>query len=342
MIRRLILLIFAAVLPVSAAHADTRSLYTVTDISVDESASNVIEAQQNAFAVARRLGTQRMISRITLEEDRLEKGGVPVDQTLADRLSAAVDVQEETRGGGRYIATLSAVLNPQAVRAHLRELNVPFIDTQAPTGLLVPIARDRLIGQWQLAWGERNDGALAPWVTATLPYTRGATWTDIQGEVGSARARRGLIAELSGAEGAFAATISVVTASGTVPIGTTRRVATMDAAVAEASALLDETWKRQSIVRSGARTLSEATVLYTSLPEWNSLRSALARSPLVSDFQIKAISSDGAVVNFAFAGDTDRLQIDLRQRGVDLDASAEGWVMTSAVSAIRQLELPAQ
>ncbi|MEO1475752.1 MAG: DUF2066 domain-containing protein [Pseudomonadota bacterium] len=307
----------------------------MTDIAVDESASNVIEAQQNAFAVARRIGTRRMIERITLAEDRLEKGGVDVTQELANQLSAAVDVQEETRGGGRYIATLSAVLNPQAVRTYLRELNIPFIDTQAPTGLLVPIARDRLIGDWQLAWGERNDGALAPWVTATLPYARGATWEEIQGEVGSSRARRGILADLSGAEGAYAATISVLTASGTVVIGTTRRVPTMEQAVKEASALLDETWKRQSIVRSGTRTLSEATVRYTSLPEWNSLRSALARSPLVSDFQIKAISSDGAVVNFAFAGDMDRLQIDLRQRGVALNTDEAGWTMSSAVTAIR-------
>ncbi|MEM6898727.1 MAG: hypothetical protein AAF583_03000 [Pseudomonadota bacterium] len=338
MIRLLVVAIFVSVFSIVTAKADTRSLYTVTDISVDETADDVIEAQQNAFALARRIGAERMIERITLAEDRLEFEGIPIDQMVADQLSAAVDVQEETRGGGRYIANLSAVLNPLNVRAYLRELNVPFIDTQAPTGLLVPISRDRLIGEWQLAWGERNDGALAPWVTATLPYRRGATWSDIQGEVGSARARRGIVAELSGAQGAYAASISILTASGSVPVGTTRRVSTMEAAVSEASALLDETWKRQSIIRSGTRTLSEATVLYTSLPEWNSLRSALARSPLVSDFQIKAISSDGAVVNFAFAGDEDRLQIDLRQRGVELDPDPAGWIMTSAVTAIPQFE----
>ncbi|MEM9669312.1 MAG: hypothetical protein AAF950_10345 [Pseudomonadota bacterium] len=335
MIRPVLMMLLVIQLACFAAMADTRSLYTVKDIAVDETAASVIEAQQNAFAYARLEGTRRMIERITVEEDRLQSSSLTVDQLLADRLAAAVDVQEETRGGGRYIAKLSAVLNPQAVRTYLQQLNVPFIDTQAPTGLLVPVARDRLIGEWQLAWGEQNVGALAPWVTATLPYSRDLTWEEVLGEVGSARARRAIVAELSGAEGAFAATLSILTAAGTVPVGTTRRVATMEEAVEAASALLDETWKRQSIIRSGARTLSEATVLYTSLPEWNSLRSALARSPLVSDFQIKAISSDGAVVNFAFAGDTDRLQIDLRQRGVELDADPAGWVMTSAVAAIR-------
>ncbi|MEL7130059.1 MAG: hypothetical protein AAGK23_10960, partial [Pseudomonadota bacterium] len=310
-------------------------LYTVKGIAVDETAPSVIEAQQNAFAVARQVGARRMIERITLPEDRANAGGVPIDALAAQQLAAAVDVEEETRGGGRYIATLSVVLNPQNVRAFLSERGVPYVDTQAPLGLLVPLSRERLIGDWQLAWGERNAGLLAPYVTAQLPYQRGVTWEEIQGEVGAARARRGVLAALSGAEGAYAVTVSILTASGETPVGTTRRVATLEDAVVAASALLDETWKRRSVIRSGVRTLSEATVLYTSLPEWNSLRSALARSPLVSDFQIQAISSDGAVVKFAFAGEIERLAVDLRQRGIALDAEPEGWILTSAVSGVQ-------
>ncbi|MEL7480584.1 MAG: hypothetical protein AAGJ29_03405 [Pseudomonadota bacterium] len=335
MIRVFLLLAVGALFGVFAAKADTRSLYTVKNIKVDERAETVIEAQQEAFAKARLIGARRMIERITLPEDRISNGGVPIDPELAQRLAAAVDVDDETRGGGRYIATLAAVLNPQEVRAYLREQNIPFVDTQAPVGLLVPIARERIVGEWQLAWGERNDGALAPWVTALLPYPRGVSWDEVQLEVGTSRARRAIVAELSGAPGAYAATVSVLTAAGEVVLGTTRRVATMDEAVSAASALLDEAWKRQSIVRSGAKTVSEATVLYTSLPEWNTLRGSLARSPLVSDFQIRAISSDGAVVQFAFVGDLDRLQIDLRQRGVDMTATPDGFVMQSAVTAIR-------
>lgn len=334
MIRRFLALVAFALLAALAARADTRSLYTVTDIAVDEAAETVIAAQQAAFAKARQIGAQRMIERITLAEDRIAAGGVPVDAALAQKLAAAVDIVQETRGGGRYIATLSTVLNPQEVRSHLNGLNVPFVDTQAPAGLLVPIGRERVIGDWQLAWGERNDGALAPWVTAQFPYQPGVTWDEIAGEVGASRTRRGIVAELSGAPGAYAATVTLLTASGETPVGTTRRVATMEEAVRAASAMLDETWKRQSIIRSSDRTLSEATVLYTSLPEWNGLRSALAQSPLVSDFQIRAISSDGAVVLFAYAGDLERLALDLRQRGIDLSAIPEGFVMRSAVSPV--------
>ena len=335
MIRCFLAMAFLAFGLVFTAQADTRSLYTVTDIDVNEVATNVIEAQQNAFAAARRVAAQRMIERITLAEDRAERGSIQLTMAEAQRLAAAVDVQEESRGGGRYVATLSVVLNPVAVRSYLRDLDVPFIDTQAPTALLVPISRNAVLGEWYAAWGEANAGALAPYVTAQSAYPADVTWEDIQGEVGISRARRGIIAELDGGPGSYTVRVSTLTASSQSELGRTQRAATIEQAAEAASRLADLAWKRQSIVRSGARTISEATVLYTSLPEWNTLRGALPRSPLVSDFQIKAVSSDGAVVEFAFAGDTDRLMADLRQRGVALEFTPVGWVMRSAVSGVQ-------
>lgn len=335
MIRRLLLIISIVFAFGLGANADTRSLYTVKDIKVSETGSNVIAAQQSAFTVARRIGAQRMIERITLPEARAQAGGVSIDNELGARLAAAVDVQEETRGGGRYVATLSVVLNPQAVRAYLVERNIPYIDTQAPLSLVVPVSRERIVGDWQRAWGERDDGKLAPYVTALSPYSETAEWDDISGEVGSSRARRGVIALLSGADGAYIVTLSLLTAGTRTELGTTVRARSMGEAVTLATEKLDDVWRRESIISSSTRTLSVATVRYTSLAEWNTLRGQFPRSPLVTDFQIKAVSSDGAVVQFAFAGDRERLMADLRQRGIALETEAEGWVMRSAVSGVR-------
>ena len=127
MIRRLLILVAITFAFGYGANADTRSLYTVKDIKVSESGANVIAAQQRAFAVARQKGAQRMIERITLPEARAAAGGVVVDEALAQTLAAAVDVQEETRGGGRYVATLAVVLNPQAIRTYLRGRNIAYI-----------------------------------------------------------------------------------------------------------------------------------------------------------------------------------------------------------------------
>ena len=335
MIRRLLIMTSLIFAFAYGANADTRSLYTVTDIKVSESGANVIEAQQTAFAVARRIGAQRMIERITLPEARAKAGGVSIDNDLGASLAAAVDVQEETRGGGRYVATLSVVLNPQAVRTYLRDRSIPYIDVQAPLALLVPVGRERIVGDWQKAFGERDNGTLAPYITGLSPYSEAATWEEIEGEVGTSGARRGVIALLNGAPGAFTVTLSVLTAGARTELGTTPRARTMEDAVALVTEKLDDIWRRESIISSSVRTLSEATMLYTSHTEWNTLRNQLPRSPLVTDFQIKAVSSDGAVVQFAFAGDADRLTADLRQRGIDLDIGVRGWVMRSAVSGRR-------
>ena len=57
----------------SLAQAQTREIYTIRDISVDERADTVIEAQQKAFASARIKGAYRLIERLTLPEDRVGK-----------------------------------------------------------------------------------------------------------------------------------------------------------------------------------------------------------------------------------------------------------------------------
>jgi hypothetical protein len=326
----------AAMFAVFCAAADTQDVYTIPDLEVDEVAPTLIQAREQAMAAARLEGAHRLINKITLNEDRIAAGGVPVDGELANRFSAAVDVQEETAGAGRYKGVLRVVYNPRMVRAHLDGLKVPYVDTQAPLSLMVPVASyAELEEAWHEALGPSNSGALAPYVTSNLSgYTSYSDWYALSPEAGSLRARRAILAELMGREGAWRVSVSIVTTAGTEVIGITLPAPTLEDAVDSTVKLLEESWKRASIIRGGDRTQAKATVRYTSLAEWNTLRGALARSPLVSDFRTTAVARDGAVVTFAYLGDPQRLQNDLLQRGVALgDEPSAGWVLRSAVSA---------
>lgn len=316
------------------ATADTRDVYTIRDIKVDEQAGSVIEARERAMASARLIAAKALINRITLAEDRSAAGGVPITSQLAERLSAAVDVQEETAGAGRYRGTLAVVLNPRMVRAHLDSLKVPYVDSQGPVSLIIPLASNIGVeGLWREALDKKGKNALLPFVTSTSgAYTPQSDWTAMASEAGVLGAKRGVLAELAGRDGAYRVTLSTVTAAGATLIGTTSSKPTLAEAAGAASAYLDENWKQASIVRGGTRTIATASVRYTSLPEWNTLRGALARSPLVSDFKISAIARDGAQVTFAFAGDRPRLENDLLQRGVSLSDDGRNWVLQSAVS----------
>jgi hypothetical protein len=338
MIRLLLASVFLACMASLPAMADTRDVYTVRNIEVDEQASSVIDARNSAMSVARQKAARRLLDKITLASDRAAVGGLPVDYALAERLAAAVDVQEETAGAGRYRGVLSVVLNPLMVRAHLEQKGVPYVDTQGPLSLMVPLAANYQAQEaWRAALGTRNSTALTPYVTASDPgYSNYSDWSQVSTEAATVNARRGVLAELAGSEGAYRVTLSTVTAAGTELVGTTNSVPTLADAAAAASALMDENWKQLSIIRGGTRTTTNASVRYTSLAEWNTLRGALARSPLVSDFKITAIARDGALVTFAYAGDEPRLQNDLLQRGVSLAAAPDGedgLVLRSAVSA---------
>lgn len=334
MIRTILLALAAVCVTALPALADTRSVYTITDIPVDRRAPSVIDAQQLALADARRLGVEGLIDKITLPEDLAEVGGIVVTNEIADRLTAAVDVQEESRGGGRYRGVLSTVLNPIAVRAFLEEQGIPYVDSQAPMAMIIPLGDGRSDLAWSAAWPARNDGNLAPFITSpNTPPGPILGWQDIESDIRILGAQRGVIAQLVGYPDAYAVELTLVTPSGLTTIGRTGYVATLPEAADAAAALLSETWKRSVIVREDeARTVITANVLYTSISEWNTLRGALARSPLVFEFQTEALARDGALVKFAYAGDYQRLIQDLRQRGVELDTDPAGWVMTSAVT----------
>jgi len=332
---RLILIAFAFVLAtLLSAEGQSREVYTIHGIAVDERAPTVAEAQQKAFASAKLIGAQRLIERFTLPEDRAAVTDLIIDQALADQIAAAVDVEEEVAGAGRYRGSLAVVYNPSQLRAALNQVGLPFSDSMGPKAVLFTTTSNGMDLAWNLAWEESPKESLVPLqISRASGYRADTEWEVMRDELALYGTQRAIFANLKGGQGGYRVDLVSVTASGARTIGTTRRAPDLDGAISAVADLLNEDWKRTSIVRDSSRTLIEATVRYTSLAEWNTLRGALVRSPLVSNFQTRAISTDGAFIAFAFAGDGQRLTSDLRDRGVVINAEPIGWVMTSAISA---------
>ncbi len=333
--KKVIALLFGVLLLSAAtATAQLREIYTIRDIEVEESASSVIQAQQAAFTSARIKGAYRLVERLTLPEDRAGKfTSASIDAGTANKLAVAVDVEEEERGGGKYVGKLAVVYNPNMVRDFLDRRGIPYLDQTAPKSVIFPVSGSSGSYAWNSAWPDRSNGQLAPFETSRgASATPGSGWDAMQGAVSAADARRAIKAELLGSAGSFRVRLTSVTGAGETELGTTGSASTLEEAAQQAADYLDLVWKKQAIVRSDERTDVEATVLFTSLPEWNSLRSALSRSPLVSGFEVEGLSRQGAVVKFAYAGDTPRLVSNLRERGITVDTDDMGWVMTSAVT----------
>ena len=339
MIRLILLtcLLFSAL--AFGAHGQSRDVYTINGIAVDERAPTVGEAQIRAFSAAKIIGARRLIERLTLPEDRLAAADLIIDQALADQLAAAVDVEEEVAGAGRYRGSLAVVYNPAQVRAALNRVGLPFTDSTAPQAVLFTNASNGMGLAWNMAWEESPKGSLVPLlISRSAGYDPETPWDVMQQEVSLYGAQRAIFANLRGAQGGYLVDLVSVTPTGPQKIGVTQRASTLAGAIDAVALRLNDNWKLNSIIRDDSRTLIEATVAYTSLAEWITLRGALVRSPLVSNVQTRAISTDGAVVAFAFAGDGQRLISDLRDRGVVISAEQIGWVMTSAVSAGPRVE----
>lgn len=314
------------------AAADTRSVYTISDIPVDKTANTTREAEAQAFAEAKIVGLRRLINKLTLPEDRGRLGEDFYSFANANELATAVDVDDERRSTTVYRANLSVVYNPIRLRAQLQQRGVPFVDQQSVLSLLAPVSDDALaVSDWREAWPAANNDALNPYVSGLSAYTSGSDWSAVRNEVFAVRASNAIIAELLGGEGGYSVRLTRLTASGTTAIGTTARVPTLEDAVLAATAYLDATWKQQSVIRGDeTQTDSFATVRYTNLAAWNRLRSAISNSPLISGFQVKAIARDGAIVSFRHAGSEERLVSELSQRGVIVSSSPSGWILQLA------------
>lgn len=310
-----------------SAHADTRDVYTISDIPVDRTAATTREAEAQAFAEAKIIGLRRLIARLTLPEDRAALGEEFYSFSNANELAAAVDVEDERRSTTVYRANLSVVYNPIRVRAILNQYGVPYIDQQAALSLMAPVASNATLQtEWKAAWPEAVQGALSPFITGLSHYRADANWATLSSEARAVGASNAILAELVTSDTTYAVRLTRVTAAGNFSIGQTGFVATMEEAVAAASAYLDAAWKTRSIVRGDeVRTESTATVRYRDQRSWNRVRSALAGSPLISGFKVDAIASDGALVSFTYAGSPERLQTEFGQQGIVLTTGDAGW-----------------
>lgn len=314
------------------ASADTRAVYTIPFISVDETAANTRDAENSALAGAKMIGLRRLVNKLTLPEDRAGLSEEFFSYENARAFSAAVDVDNERRSSTVYKADLTILYNPRLVRAALEREGVAYVDRQAPLSMVVPVAGNTaLLEDWRAAWPSEKKTALNPYVKGLAFYSSNDGWASVEQEVRSVNASNAVIAELLGSEGAWQVRLTQETPGGATMIGTTNAVPGMAEAASAASAYLDTAWKRQSIVRDTTLTEISASVIYTDLATWNSLRRSLSESALISQLRVEAVSVDGAQIKFGYAGDEARLLSELRQRGVQLERGPQGWVVSSAL-----------
>jgi hypothetical protein len=339
--------------------------YTVGNYPVDATASDAVTAKERALSDGQQAALKSLFKRLVpvtayprLAKLKGLKGADYID---------GVSVRKERNSSTQYIANLDFAFQPKAVREILRREGIPFVDTQAPPVLIVPVyvapttnttvpaALSAATGQkvWTDSWkGLDVINSLTPVkLEALKPIISAET---LKGIVAGQESSIRLLANEYNSELALVAiaepdlqtkkltvTIAGRDAAGTFTLKRTYRYLINDFAYATelaslvALGTLEGRWKalksRPSVGRSftgsGPPSPVQLTVEFNTPAEWQDLRRMIAETPGVEDIQYAGVSGRAADIALRFPGGGEGLADSLAAVGLNMRNVGGTWVV---------------
>ncbi len=349
-------LIFAAAIvsaagPAAAAQPSPDAAFTVGNYPVDATAADAVKAKEKALADGQQAAFRSLLKRIVpvTAYQRLKR----LPAIRAGDLIDGVSVRSERNSSTQYIASLDFSFQPKAVRDLLKREGVPFVDTQAPQIVIVPVLQGAAAGQWKEAWqGLDVAHALTP---AKLDSLKAAIHADTvkMTLAGTGESSRILTSEygservvLAVADIDQSAKRLIVTLAGTDAVGPfawkkTYRLGSdpqyaMELAAVVGLGVLEGRWKAvKSVGRGGAEALAEPsesiqlTAEFQSMAQWNDLRRQLMATPGVDNVNITTISARSADILLSYPGGPSRLADAVAAQGLVLTGQGSAWTLRS-------------
>ena len=341
---------FAALIVASATLAGAafaqNPVYRVKDLTVDSVAPSAADASLQGRNAARLVGAQRLIERLTLPEDRAS-ARTPLEASAVAQLYRSYQTQGEMKsssvaGGIRATGLVTWTFEEDRVRAYLDQRGVAYVDNQAASSLIVPVAASNVnAADWGAQWvvrsasgatGKSDETSLAPYVGSIQSWTQRPDPSAIQDELSRTRTDHGVIAEAYMQGPQYYVRLTDMRASVPNPtIGVVGPFISLSSAQAGAANELERAWKMSSVVRSTGATSVALTAQFQDIQQWTKIRKGLEGSRLVHDLNVESITIAGADITFSYGGRPEQLASDLRSRGVDLrNAPGGGWVLLAS------------
>lgn len=324
-----------------AAPAGAADLYTVRGVHVDETAKSATAARTIAQTKGQRLALTELMQRLTMPDDWPSLPQVS-DQVAQDAVRG-FQVASEKTSSTRYIADLNVSFQPTTVKRLLAARGIAYAETQAKPALLLAVfdkAGTRLLWEdpnpWRDALGSLDlVDAITPLIMP-LGDVQEFSLVSAQQALAGDHTALAALASRYGADDVIVAHAEsnpdgtridmTVTRYGALPPAPVKHpYASLDEAAAGALAALGEQWKRDTIVTSGARASLTASVIFSSLDQWESIRKGLASTPLVNSLQVDGIAAGGAEVEIDYRGTPDKLALSLAQANIALTQDESGW-----------------
>jgi Uncharacterized protein conserved in bacteria (DUF2066) len=339
------------------AVAQTSSVFSVREMTVDVTAATATAARDQAIRDGQKRALDLVLRRMTRRADRSKLPTID-DATAA----AALDdfqVANERISSVRYLASMTFNFQPTEVRRLLRRVGVVYAETPSRPVVIAPVlARDSELrlwedpNPWRDAWTNlpKRDGLL-PLIVPLGDIEDIAALSASQATEGDAAAltafaaRHGgtdvfvLMAEVSEdtATGAPFAAIEVVRYG--VNAGEVQRLringsprepisgflARTAAATADA---IEDAWVEGTLLRFGAERQFAASVPVAELANWVDVRERLDQVAIVSQYRVLALRRDRVDLAVHVLGDDEALRQALAT--VDLELGPQGALGNSS------------
>jgi hypothetical protein len=295
-------------------------------VPVDATAAAASVAQYNAFNGGRARAWAELAHRLVPQKgwDKLPQ----LDGAGLERLIRGYTVANEKRSTTRYIARVTYVFNPGAVKHLLRAANIGVPEQTGAAILLVGMSPSY---STHLPWAQaltlpKYASAQFPLVTpigdnvdesSLGPLRFGeASWSQVQPSASRVHAGEAVLLQASNPAASkmrvrlrqigpgkpmVVADIEVPVPAGTPPENI------YAAAAEQAEAAIEDALKGRSNIDVSKKSRLVADVAIASLEQWASLLARLSAIPAVSDVDVIALNTGEARVSLSYAGTPDQL-----------------------------------
>ncbi len=333
-------------------------MYTVVNVTVDETAESATAARQQAHEAAHRQAFDRLIRRLVPPGERDRIPQLQAAEIAALVLSFGID--DEKTSSVRYIGRLSFQFDRAGMRRFLQSVNTGFAETRSKPVLLLPVFRtqDRRRlwdppNPWFDAWKETPpaDGL----VPLQLPAGDLADVQDITAEQASG-GETGPVTIIGRRYGAGAVIVSEANlglgAAGQAAINVASRIfggpsdgqtrvrsvdirpgeseqAAFLRAALDIQSQIEEAWQRGNQLDFAQLNDLVAVMSLADLREWVEVRARLRTVAYLNDVQLVAATRRQVAIRLSYFGSIDQLRVALAQRDLTLASGAESWTLAA-------------
>lgn len=341
---RFVLFAAAMTLAAPAWAAPAPDLFTIPGVKVEAAAESAISARDAAMVQGRAAAWTKLFRRLTTAANWRRQP--KLDEKVLERLiRGAYEVTNERRSTTRYLAEVTFHFNPDAVRALMRQSNIPFAETRSPPVLVIPLISGSAFdtaSAWTAAWRDPvlQEG-LVPFVTPAADEMNGvlarpdlmqADWNRV--EPLARRYNAGAVILANASQDGKTVQMVELTPGGRSAASFAYAQSSFAADAAAVADKAEDAWKSRNAVDFAVNGQLVADVQFDSLQDWARIRDGIAAVHSISNLDVIGLALHEAEIGLTYSGRPEQLHDALAQQKLELkDTGGQYSLQLAAVSA---------